>query len=109
MLITFGLTVLAWIFFRANNLTHAFNYIAEIFSVSLFTVPQFQGMPKAGVVMFMTAVFLMIEWVGREHQYAIAHLGLTWKRPYRLALYYTMVLAIVLFSGEEQQFIYFQF
>jgi D-alanyl-lipoteichoic acid acyltransferase DltB (MBOAT superfamily) len=30
--LTFGLTVFAWIFFRANNVTHAMSYISGIFS-----------------------------------------------------------------------------
>ena len=41
MLFTFGLTVFAWIFFRAENLEHAFTYITELFSTSLFSVPNF--------------------------------------------------------------------
>ena len=32
MLTTFTLTVFAWIFFRAENISHAFDYIGEIFS-----------------------------------------------------------------------------
>src|SRR5690606_2759286 len=35
--LTFILTVFAWIFFRANNLNHALNYIGGIFSESFFT------------------------------------------------------------------------
>ena len=38
ILITFGLTVFAWIFFRAENIGHAFSYISEIFSTSLISV-----------------------------------------------------------------------
>ncbi len=36
MILTFTLAVLAWIFFRAENITHAFSYISGIFSKSLF-------------------------------------------------------------------------
>lgn len=43
MLLIFGLTVFAWIFFRAENLGHALNYISEIFSKSLFTFPHFNS------------------------------------------------------------------
>ena len=38
MLLTFGLTVFAWIFFRAENIGHAFNYISEILSKSIFAL-----------------------------------------------------------------------
>lgn len=109
MLLTFGLTVFAWIFFRANNLGHAISYISGIFSPSLFTIPKFDGMRHALITLILVGLFVLIEWKGREGQYAIAHLGITWKRPLRYAIYYAIIIAIFWFGGEEQQFIYFQF
>jgi alginate O-acetyltransferase complex protein AlgI len=106
---TFSLTVLAWIFFRANNVTHALNYISEIFSSSLFSFPHFKGEGKAVSTVLLTIVFFIIEWIGREHQYAIAHLGEKWYKPIRWAMYYAIVIVIFVFAGSEQQFIYFQF
>jgi hypothetical protein len=53
--------------------------------------------------------FIIIEWFGRREQYAIAKLGITWKRPIRYAMYYSIILAIFWFMVEQQQFIYFQF
>ena len=109
MLLTFSLTVFAWIFFRAENISHALSYISGIFSHSLFTVPRFAGIREAAVTILLTGIFILIEWKGREGQYAIAHLGLKWKRPIRYAMYYAIILAIFWFGGEQQQFIYFQF
>jgi len=107
--ITFSLTVFAWIFFRAANVTHAFNYISEIFSSSLFTIPNFPGIKKAVSIVFLTVIFLIIEWFGREQQYAIANLGVKWNKKLRWAFYYGIILIIFYFTGKEQQFIYFQF
>lgn len=109
MLLTFGLTVFAWIFFRAENIGHALNYISEIFSPSLFKVPQFSGIRGGLIAIMLTAIFVFIEWIGREQQYALERLGLTWKLPLRYALYYAIIIAIFWFGGKEQQFIYFQF
>lgn len=109
MLTTFSLTVFAWIFFRAENMSHAISYISEILSPSLFTVPRFSGMSGALTTILLTSGFVLIEWLGREQQYAIAHLGINWKRPARYALYYTIIFAIFWYGGKEQQFIYFQF
>ncbi len=109
MLITFILTVFAWIFFRAENIGHAFSYISNIFSNSLFAVPSFSDMRKALVTIILVIIFIVIEWTGREQQYAIEHLGLKWKRPVRYAIYYALIIAIYWFGGEKQQFIYFQF
>lgn len=105
ILITFVLTVLAWVFFRAENIEHAINYITKIFSVSLFTLPQVR--PTS--VILLIVIFVITEWFGREGQYAIAKLGLKWKRTFRYAMYYAIIIAIFWFGGKEQQFIYFQF
>lgn len=109
MSITFSLTVFAWIFFRAVNVTHAFSYISKIFSYSLLTIPYFPGIRKALPIVLLIGIFLIIEWLGREQQYAIAQLGITWHRPIRWAMYYSIILAIYFFAGSDQQFIYFQF
>ncbi len=109
ILITFGLTVFAWIFFRAENIKHAFSYISEILSTSLFEFPIFRGITRALATIFFIVIFLLIEWYGRESQYAIANLGLKWKQPLRYAMYYSIIVAIFWFGGKQQQFIYFQF
>ena len=105
MLVTFGMTVFAWIFFRADNMTHAISYIAEIFSSSLLSVPEVR--PRN--ILLLICSFIFVEWLGRENQYAIEKLGMKWYRPLRYALYYAIVLAIFWFAGKEQEFIYFQF
>ena len=109
MLLTFGLTVFAWIFFRAENIGHAISYISEILSPSLFSTPKFAGMYNALITIILVGVFVLIEWLGREGQYAISNLGLKWKRPIRYAMYYAIIITIFWFGGKEQQFIYFQF
>ena len=109
MLGTFGLTVLAWIFFRADNVGHAISILGEIFSSSLFTLPTFEGKRQALMVLLFIAIFLFIEWNGRKEEYAIASLGTTWKRPLRFALYYGLLFTLFWFGGQQQDFIYFQF
>ncbi len=102
---TFGLTVFAWIFFRAENIGHAFKYISEIFSTSLFSMPGF----KNYTIYFLIIIFIIIEWIGREQEYALENLGLSWNKPTRYVMYYAIIVAIFWFGGKEQQFIYFQF
>jgi len=109
MFVTFALAVFAWIFFRADNMSHAFSYIGEICSPSLFIKPEFVGMGRSLTTWILVAVFFAIEWMGRDQQYAIAKLGLNWHKPFRWAFYNGLVLAIYFFAGSQQQFIYFQF
>ncbi|MBT6514466.1 MAG: MBOAT family protein, partial [Crocinitomicaceae bacterium] len=109
MLLTFGLTVFAWIFFRAENMGHAYSYISEIFSFSLFEIPKFAEMGMATITIILVGLFVLIEWKGREGQYAISHLGIKWSPPLRYAMYYAIIIAIFWFGGKEQEFLYFQF
>lgn len=109
MVITFCLTVIAWIFFRANNIEHAWSYITTIFSESLFTIPVFNQKTLAFTTGILILFFLLIEWIGREQEYAIAFTLRKWNRPLRYVFYYALIVAIIYFGGEEQQFIYFQF
>ena len=105
MSITFMLTVIAWVFFRAKDIGHAYDYISTMFSSSLFSKPTI--FPLATILLIM--LFVLVEWIGREGDYAISNLGLKWKRPFRYTIYYAVVIAIFWFGGKEQQFIYFQF
>ncbi len=107
--LTFGLTVFAWIFFRANNVEHALRYISTICSGSLMTMPYIPNGSSGILTILLTIVFMIIEWNGRDQQYAIARIGAQWYTPVRWAMYYSIILAIVIFSGKQQQFIYFQF
>ena len=109
MLSTFTLTVFAWIIFRTNDITHAFHYISEIFSASILETPELSDSKDAIITMLLVFIFIFIEWLGRESQFALEHLGLKWKRPLRHALYYTIIIALFWCNGKEQQFIYFQF
>lgn len=109
IIITFSLTTLAWIFFRATSVDHAFTYLNGMISSTLFTVPYFVGISKSLPVLVLICLFFTIEWFGREQQYALAKLGLMWKRPFRWGLYYGIILVILYFAGKEQEFIYFQF
>jgi D-alanyl-lipoteichoic acid acyltransferase DltB (MBOAT superfamily) len=109
MATTFALTLLAWVFFRAENIGHALSYIAGIFSTSLFEMPDFGFGMKPILAILLTIAFVFIEWLGRHEEFALASLGVNWKRPLRHTLYYGLILIIIFFGGNQQEFIYFQF
>ncbi|WP_214228188.1 MBOAT family O-acyltransferase [Pedobacter sp. B4-66] len=102
---TFGLTVIAWIFFRSKSVGAALNYVSGIFSESLFTVPSILPL----ITLFLITVFVVIEWIGREDQYALQNFGFKWARPVRWSFYFANVWMILFFSGNQHEFIYFQF
>jgi D-alanyl-lipoteichoic acid acyltransferase DltB (MBOAT superfamily) len=103
--ITFMLTVLAWIFFRANNVTHAVSYIKNIF---IGKSNLYVDTPSILIVMILF-MFLM-EWISRKRNYGLSEIELILpKRILRWLLYVFIVLSILFFAGEPQEFIYFQF
>lgn len=102
---TFALATFAWIFFRAESLSHAFSYIGGIFNRSLFTAPAI----VPALLFAFIAFFIVIEWMGRENNYAIEKLGLRMPMVFRWVFYLILVASVFLFSGTEQEFIYFQF
>ena len=106
---TYMLVVLAWIFFRADNLHHAFTYISTIFSSSIIQVPEFHNRTDAVISLILICIFMIIEWAGRERQYAISHLGKRIPSFFRWSIYIFIALFIILYGGQKQDFIYFQF
>ena len=110
---TFGLTVFAWIFFRSESVHQAFSFIYDMVT-GFANKASFQQtyfiLYKAGYsLLLLIFLFFAIEWLGREQQYAIARLGLKWKKPVRYVFYYLLIISLFWYGGKEQQFIYFQF
>jgi alginate O-acetyltransferase complex protein AlgI len=103
--VTFLMVMFSLIFFRADTAGQAFSYISGIFSMSSFTIPVIR--PKT--LLILIVLFSVAEWLGRENEYAIAAFSLKWPKLLRWAMYYGIILAIFVFSGHEQQFIYFKF
>ena len=102
---TFLLTVLAWVFFRANNLSHAFNYLKGIASKSIFSLPEV----RPSYLIVLIVFFICIEWMGRRSLFAIENLLIRKHFSVKLTFYIFLIVLMFLFYGKEQAFIYFQF
>lgn len=111
MIVTFGLAVFAWIFFRAENLDHAFGFIAKIFTASTFTMPYFPGIGLSYPVFIFILFLLLMEWRGRENRHALEQFGIKWKTFFRWSFYSVLILITFYFSyaSANKDFIYFQF
>ena len=106
IVITFLLSTLAWIFFRAENISQAFEIISIIFSEEILQQPDV----LPGKVMVYIFLFTVMEWLGRRRQFAIEDLSFL-NRPLRWLFYLGLVLAIYFLGrfSQEIEFIYFQF
>ena len=114
MLSTFSLTVFAWIFFRAENIQHAFSFVGGIFSDSLLMKLDFinGGKQKLEVliVSLLVVLLIVVEWFTRRYSHPLE--CITSHKPNRFirySIYLLIVLMIVFFHGSHEKFIYFNF
>ncbi len=108
--VTLTVVLIAWVFFRSDSLGAATDYLGIMLSKSLFSMPVFTYSRKMLLVtVLLTMMFLIIEWFGREEQYAIAGLKTKYPAMMRWAVYYCLILVTFFFAGSGQKFIYFQF
>jgi alginate O-acetyltransferase complex protein AlgI len=112
VIVTFMLTVFAWIFFRAENLTHAFSFIKKIFSITLFSSP-IKSMPEikgSFIILILVCFFMTIEWLGREGDFGLQTILTKQKKYVRWGFYSFVVFLIGMYmQTKETEFIYFQF
>ena len=111
--LTFFLTVIAWVFFRSDTITQAFAIVSEIFSKSLFQMPNILG--KNDIIYFiihccMIGILILVEWMHRDKQFGLQFNKRTINSAFkRWSIYAVIVIFILLFGGKQNDFIYFQF
>ncbi|WP_167342334.1 MBOAT family O-acyltransferase [Nonlabens sp. SY33080] len=104
--ITFLLTMVAWIFFRADNLSHAVSYISKIFSSSIIVLPEIRPFNTFLYLLF----FILFEWIGREREHVLNHRFFNSYKWFKYPLYFILMALILIHSnGTPEEFIYFQF
>ncbi len=104
ILMTFSIVTFAWIFFRSASITSAFEYIHGILDYNtIFSLPT---LGKSGVIYVL--IILLVEWISKNMIHPLEALK---GKPFviRWGVYYLLAAFIFYFSGQEQQFIYFQF
>lgn len=107
ILLNFVLMTIGWIFFRAESLTEAVGYIGQMCTNFTSLMPTHGLMATIWVLLL-----LLIEWNRRDKEFPLADIeenAVLSKTLCRYSLYVLMILAVVLFSGANSDFIYFQF
>ena len=104
--ITFFITTIAWVFFRSESIGSAFNYLNDLFSSTLFSIPSIYPGRYLLIIFF---VFIIIEWLQRNKQHALQLDNIKLPKVINWSIYYTIVAIMFVFGGTQQEFIYFQF
>ena len=96
----FHLVSFTWIFFRAHNFNIAWEYVIGIFSFrGSFDMP--------GLAILLALLLIPLE-LSQNSKFDILSIRV-WPRLVRSAYYLVMILALIILSGNEIPFIYFQF
>jgi alginate O-acetyltransferase complex protein AlgI len=104
IILTFGLTCFAWIFFRSKTILDAFNYIKRIFTNRDFSIQYFDFERYSFEIFFLLLLFVVVEWFNKNKVEPISGKYSSIK----LGLCIIVILALGVFS-DYKQFIYFQF
>lgn len=106
MLSTFLWAVLGWIIFRAESIDQAWDYIGHMVSRFQWAGPQYGK--KA---LLYIGVLVIAEWLQRDKQYALQINGSgIWRfGALRWCVYLLLMLSVLVLSGKQAEFIYFQF
>lgn len=109
ILTTFSLVVIAWIFFRAKDLTTTYYILNSIFSSSIFSIPAILA-PKIKMIytVLLIGVLIVVEWINRDKEFGLEIENSS--KALRWTTYISVLLLIVTFGYfGESEFIYFQF
>lgn len=112
ILITFALVVIGWIFFRAEDLTQAVDYIANLCDSSIVSMPNFRDLGLSFIKLTYTLFFIvllqLIDWIQRKQDFGLEISNVKY-RPIRWSIYIIFLLIFSVFAGGQEAFIYFQF
>ena len=107
ILFTFLLITISWVFFRAENLSHAWVYLQGLVDFSIFQKP---NLPKYDLLIWLILFLIIIEWLGRKQEHALEKLLFQQSKYVRWAFYSFIIFLMGMYmQTTETPFIYFQF
>lgn len=107
--LTFFMSTIAWVFFRAESVSKAWEYIKGMFS-SLSSQISFDN--KRGVILmfFLIVILILFEWLGRKNSNTLQVVTKLQSRYIRWSVYFIILFLIGMYAQtNETAFIYFQF
>jgi len=103
ILLTFSIVTLAWVFFRAESIAQAFDYLGNLFQMS-FSVDKLNINRYAFEILPLIAILIGFEWFSRTKEHPMQQLYV-WPKTIAIII---MLLTLGNYSN-MQEFIYFQF
>lgn len=103
LVLTFAITTIAWIFFRAETVGEAWRYTVRLFDITAYHRPEVDIKPFLYVIML-----LVVEWFQRKKHHGLELSGVK-STPLRWLIYILVFLILLIFGASSDSFIYFQF
>ncbi|MBF6598612.1 MAG: MBOAT family protein [Fermentimonas sp.] len=104
LLVSFGKII-----FNSQSLSQTWEFMKGLLNFSNPTSFTADGVRILFLSLFFTFIMLFAEWKQRDKEYALQIESLIPQKFTRFAIYWLILILVVLFSGEEQVFIYMQF
>ncbi len=105
ILTTFFLTSLAWVFFRADNLSGAVQYLKSM----VLNLDQSPQSIVPNLVVGLLIIFIIAEWFQRNSKHLFDFNDFRPSTIFRWSIYLIATILIAMFFGKSNAFIYFQF
>lgn len=109
MLLTFLLVMIGWIIFRSETIGQSWEYICGMCQrETLKACYRFLTLYETRSISVLVCLMILVEWINRRKEHGLyLPQSVTWYLRY--AIYVALCILIILFTGENQTFIYFQF
>jgi len=100
---------LGLVFFRANSVCDSFLFLSSIVENGIITMPRYIGMEPLTVI--ITICVFIWEWYMRKYEFGLMlnESPLFRNSWSRILCYYVLLTLILIYSGNSQTFIYYQF
>lgn len=109
MLGTYLLVAFGLILFISQSLDQTVVFIKGLVNFSNLTSLTAEGVRMLAQSLFFASIMIIAEWKQRDKEYALQIDSFIPKKFLRFAIYWLLLILVILFSGEEQIFIYMQF
>ena len=109
IILTFTLITFTWIFFRAESLEQAFQYINNMANWnqdSFRFIPPYANIFNYLTTLFFIVVLIIFEWFNRNKKHGLM---LTDGKVINWIYYIFIASSIIIYTGDSRDFIYFQF
>ncbi|MFB0945221.1 MAG: hypothetical protein QMB24_03560, partial [Spirosomataceae bacterium] len=93
----------------ASSVEKAVEIISQLPNKTLFTLPQSFSDTNLRLYAVSIALLFILEWIQRNSEHGLNFADPEYLKPLKRFFYIFLALFIIYYSGEQQQFTYFQF